>query len=215
LRGKSGARRLVVGLKSNGRVELTRTEAVERAVACSKDKGNYYGLGRGGRNPKADRPYDSKGRVDCSGFVSWSLGFDRLQIFDDTNYEVGSGEKIVKVQREHWWSTDGIFESAEGLSRPGLNWFRKVAKNEPVLPGDVLVYPDYKLNGVNKQGHTGIITDVLLRFKRGAADWYDKLVVAHATPSHRLKYGNVVAVTNARAWRKKGYIVRYTGFVGE
>jgi hypothetical protein len=156
-------------LKSNGRVELTRTEAVERAVACSKDKGSFYGLGRGGRDPKARRPYDSKGRVDCSGFVSWALGFDRYQHF------IG----IYGVPEDWWWSTDGLYDDAtdrgqlDDDQRYGPGWFRMVA----------------------------------------ASDWYDRLVVAHATPSHRQKYGNVVAVTNARAWRKRGYIVRYTRFV--
>jgi hypothetical protein len=198
-------------LKSNGRVELTRTEAVERAVACSKDKGSFYGLGRGGRDPKARRPYDSKGRVDCSGFVSWALGFDRYQHF------IG----IYGVPEDWWWSTDGLYDDAtdrgqlDDDQRYGPGWFRMVAKTEPVQPGDVLVYPDYKLNGVNKQGHTGLIVDVLPGFKRGKVGWHEHLLVAHATPSHRLKYGNVVAVTNARAWRKRGYLVRFTQFAGE
>jgi hypothetical protein len=193
-------------IRSNGRVELTRAQAVQRALDCVSDKDHYYRLGSGGRNPKADRPYDSKGRVDCSGFVSWALGFDRLQVFED-----------YKGPFEYWWSTDGIFDDANtrGHGDHVPHWFDVLPVTSPVLAGDILVYPDYKINGVNKQGHTGIITDVLLGFKRGAVDWYDKLVVAHATPSHRLKYGNVVAVTNARAWRKKGYIVRFTQFAGE
>ena len=193
-------------MKSNGRVELTRTEAVERAVACSKDKDNYYGLGRGGRKPSAERPYDSKGRVDCSGFVSWALGFDRYQ----TDFGDDDG---------WWWSTDGIYEDATiGAKYHGGHfpcWFKVLPPTEEVQPGDVLVYPDYKLNGVNKQGHTGVIVAVEDRFKRGAPGWHTKLRVAHATPSHRLKYGNVVAITDAKAWAKKGWIVRYTGFVGE
>jgi hypothetical protein len=198
-------------IRSNGRVELTRAQAVQRALDCVSDKDHYYRLGSGGRNPKADRPYDSKGRVDCSGFVSWALGFDRYQHF------IG----IYGVPEDWWWSTDGLYDDAtdrgqlDDDQRYGPGWFRMVAKTEPVLPGDVLVYPDYKLNGVNKQGHTGLIVEVLPGFKRGKAGWHERLLVAHATPSHRLKYGNVVAVTNARAWRKKGYIVRFTQFAGE
>lgn len=193
-------------LKSNGRVELTRTEAVVRALVCTKDKDNCYGLGRGGRNPKAERPYDSKGRVDCSGFVTWVLGFDRLQIDTDCG---DMGDQIS--QHEVWYSTDGIYDDARGVAGQHMNWFG-IAPATAVLPGDVLVYPDYVLNGVNKQGHTGVIVEVLPGFKRGKAGWHEHLRVAHATPSHRLKYGNVVAVTNAKAWAKKGYIVRYTRF---
>lgn len=177
-------------IKSNGKIEITREQAVDRALLCAKDLGHFYSLGRGGRKPSADRPYDKKGRVDCSGFVSWALGFDRFS---------GTG----------WWSTDGIYGDA--MCDPGW-YFRKVDKDEPVLPGDVLVYPDYRVNGVTKQGHTGIITHVLPGFKRGAPDWYKWLSVAHATPSQRLKHGNVVALTDARIWRKRGYIVRYLGF---
>jgi len=192
-------------LKSNGRVELTRDEAVERALGCAGDKDCYYGLGRGGRDPRSLTPYDAKFRVDCSGFVSWTLGFDRFQVFTG----------IFGAPEEWWWSTDGIWQDASPYDFWGPRWFRKVTKAEPVLPGDVLVYPDSRVNGVNKQGHTGPIVEVLPGFKRGKAGWHEHLRVAHATPSHRLKYGNVVAVTNAKAWAKKGYIVRYTGFKGE
>jgi hypothetical protein len=191
-------------IRSNGRVELTRAEAVERALVCTKDKDNCYGLGRGGRKPTADRPYDSEGRVDCSGFVSWTLGFDRYQ----TDFGDDDG---------WWWSTDGIYEDATiGSTFHGGHfpcWF--VVDRSSVLPGDVLVYPDYKLNGATKQGHTGLIVEVLPGFKRGKAGWHEHLLVAHATPSHRLKYGNVAAKTNARAWRKRGYLVRFTQFAGE
>jgi len=192
-------------LKSNGRIELTRDEAVARALNCLRHIGFLYGLGRGGRHPKDDQPYDKKDRVDCSGFVSWVLGFDRLQVFAG----------VFGAPEEWWWSTDGIWQDATPDDFRGPRWFRKVVKTEPVLPGDVLVYPDYVLNGVTKQGHTGVIVEVLPGFKRGKAGWHEHLRVAHATPSHRLKYGNVVAVTNAKAWAKKGYLVRYTGFKDE
>jgi hypothetical protein len=97
----------------------------------------------------------------------------------------------------------------------GFSMFDLVAKTEDVLPGDLLVYGSVYKNGERTPGHVGLITAVKTGFKRGAEDWHLFVRVAHSTPKHRTKYGNCVAVTDARIWRKKGYIVRYRNFVAE
>lgn len=176
-------------MKSNGVIEITRDQAVARALLASKDAGYGYKLGSGGRNPAAARPYSSKGFVDCSGFVAWALGYDRWLGGDD------------------WVNTDSILADSRGSNvgflRPGT---------DEILPGDLLVYGSVYTNGERKPGHVGLITAVSKDFVRGSLGWWRNLTVAHATPRHRLRYGNVVALTDAVAWRKRGYLVRYLGF---
>lgn len=198
-------------MKSNGVIELTRGQAVARAILCSKDMGYFYGLGRGGRDPKAGRPYDSKGRVDCTGFGAWFHGFDRLEVLEGADYEIGSGGPVTVTDRDIWWNTDSILADALGPKRR----FELVPKDEPVRPGDALVYGSTYENGERRPGHYGCIVGVEPGFIRGGKYWYLHMDVAHATPSHRLKHGNVVAITDARIWSKKGYIVRYKGWATE
>lgn len=181
---------------SNGKIEMTREVAVGRAMAASRHLSYAYKLGAGGRNPNSEHPYNNLGQVDCSGFVAWALGYDRLQPGDRSN------------QEGRWVYTDSI--QKDGIN--SRNDFRLVRKTESVLPGDLLVYAGTTVNGERKPGHVGMIVKVGPLFRRGEAGWHKHLSVAHATPSHRRKYGNVVAVTDAVIWRKKGYIVRYTGF---
>lgn len=203
-------------IKSNGKIELTRDEAVTRAYKATEDDGFYYKLGSGGRDPRALRPYTvnadpaKANRVDCSGLVAWVLGYDRFR-----GYRGGADAGEV------WVYTDSIEADGRFKDKPHVSaqhgvedLFRLVGKDERVLPGDILVYAGKTVNGERKPGHTGVIVDVRPAFlvSRGTADWYKHVKVAHATPSHRKKYGNVVAITDARIWRTKGYIVRYTGF---
>lgn len=197
-------------IKSNGVKSVTREEAVARALLASKHKGYGYKLGSGGRNPFAEVPYSKAGFVDCSGFTAWACGYDRLQNIDDRDYG----------WEEHWWNTDSIlFEALDDAGEDRMpdseRWFRCVEKTEDVLPGDILVYASTWKNDERTPGHVGMIVHVSAEFQRGAAGWFGELTVAHSTPKHRLKYGNCVALTDARAWRKSGYIVRYLKFAGE
>lgn len=209
-------------MKSNGVVSLTRREAVTRAHVASLDKGNFYGLGRGGRKPAANRPYDSKGRVDCSGAVCWFLGFDRLQNDTDTG---DMGDTIrpdgTFPQHEVWYATDGIYDDARGVAGDHVNWFELVPKGEDPLPGDLLVYPDYRVYGHTYQGHVEMVTKILPGFVRGRSDWWTYVESTGATPSNRLNYGNVIASRAAKAFRARkladgqtvgGTFVRYRNF---
>lgn len=208
-------------LKSNGVVSLTREEVLKRAAVARADDNKYYGLGRGGRKPSEARPYDAKGRVDCSGAVCWFLGIDRLQIFKQTEYEVGSGGAIQKWDVDFWWSTDSIYHDALWQKRMRVGWFDLVSPHDGIVPGDLLVYPDYRVNGQTRQGHVAMVNRLLPGFKRGQPDWWKYVLITHATPSHRSKYGNVIAETNAHAFRARkladgqtigGTFVRYTKF---
>lgn len=236
-----------MAIKSYGISEITRAGAVSRAVQAASDRGYAYKLGAGARNPEAPDCYSTKtygGRraVDCSGYISWCLGFDKF-----VGYSVPIGPR---EEDEVWVYTDTIQQDAiltngyfprHGFSRK----FRLLRPGETVLPGDVVVYDSrYPSGGERIPGHCGIITEVGAGFVRGRTvwhkdkkdsygrpvlnaahkdNWFNNLKIAHATPSHRTKYGNVVAITNAYAWRPVyregksdgGYIVRYVGFKGE
>lgn len=204
-------------LKSNGVYSITRTNAVARAVTCSHDVNYGYGLGSGGRNPKATKPYNKEGKVDCSGAVSWFLGIDRLQIV--TVAKEADKHGIIDIEQEElWWSTDSFYDDATG---DGPDWFDPIAVNDQILPGDLLVYPDYKVNGSTKQGHVALVTGLLQGFKRRSNDWHKYVLIAHATPGHRKATGNVIAVTDARAFRARkledgrvigGTFIRYKKF---
>lgn len=188
-------------MKSYPFLRLTRDLAVVRATTAANLHTNFgYKLGAGGRNPRSDFPYSIEtAKVDCSGFVAWVLGYDRYQ---DTQGFLGD-----------WVNTDWILNDA--LEPDGHEMFELVADTEKVLPGDLLVRSGKNVNGEWKHGHVGIITRVRDGFQRQQRYWYKHLLVAHASPSHRRKYGNVVAETDATAWAKVGYIVRYLCFSDE
>lgn len=115
----------------NKPVTVTLDSIVRRARSvCGEGK---YVLGKGGRVPSADNPFD-RGECDCSGFVSWCIGLDRYQ----RNAIAGD-----------WIETTAIVKDA--------SYERKLfaAMNER-KPGYLIVYGDK--NG--RQGHVGIISEV-------------------------------------------------------
>ncbi len=170
-------------MPSNPSLGMYPAWAVVRALS-QVGKGKY-GLGKGGRNPYALTPFVA-GVCDCSGFVAWCLGYDRVQdLGEDT---------------ETWYSTTEMV--ADAMTKPYL-MFRKVGLREKVREGDVIVYPAG--NG-RKYGHVGVITGVLPGFKRLAEGWWAHLEVTHCTTG----YKTAIVTTNALLWANRGgYILRY------
>ncbi len=179
------------------RVPVTLEDAVERAVdTCARVRGGgagreqaFYRLGKGGRHPEADVPWDDQRQCDCSGFVAWVLGYDRYR-----------GDDV-------WINTDAILVGKAGL-------FRTVPKEEEVSVGDALVYGSVYVNGERRPGHVGVITEIAPSFVRGGPEWWRALKVAHCSPgnSRALGSGHAIAETDARIWRSKGRIVRFRSF---
>lgn len=172
-------------------IPLVREEVVARAVSLVGT--GVYELGCGGRNPAAASPFAASRRgrpgrvyVDCTGFTSWCLGHDRVQdLGEDT---------------ETWYDTAGVFNDAQ--AKPYL-MYAPIPRDEQVLVGDVIVYPDSK---TRKQGHIGIITRVDSRFKRLAKGWPDLLDITHASTGGRV----AVRTSTARLWAERGgSILRY------
>lgn len=193
-------------LKSNSSLSLKRNDAVLRALSMV-GKG-VYELGAGGRKPSNKDPLgDSRkgkpGRMycDCSGFVCWSLGIDRLQTWANSNPD-----------DDTWYSCEWMIEDA--LSEKYV-LFEKIPLDKQVMPGDIIVYGP---KGKMKWGHVGLITSVLPGFKRGETDWWKFLSITHCST------GGTAAVrtSNAKIWYdaliKKdsgAYIIRYRGFADE
>ena len=116
---------------------MTITVAVSRARSAVGG-GCIYRLGKGGFDPKAERPWSKQMECDCSGFVSWCLGVSRK-----TN-----NPWYVKFNGG-WFETSAIVRDA--LSPFGV--FTEVARYD-ARPGDVLVWGDTG----GQQGHVGLVT---------------------------------------------------------
>lgn len=158
-------------------------ESVYRALS-QLGKGKYV-LGKGGRNPANFTPFVAGG-CDCSGFVAWCLGYDRVQ-------DLGTA-------LETWYSTTEMVNDAS--AKPYL-MFRKVGLKEAVREGDIIVYPGG--NG-RKYGHVGLITGILPGFRRLEDGWWAHLEVTHCTTG----YKNAIVQTHAGLWAERGgYILRY------
>ena len=95
-----------------------------------------YKLGKGGFFPWDDKP-TRNGQCDCSGFVAWVLGVSR----------------VPKLTRLWWIETTRIHSDATKKQKV----FVQIPK--PV-PGCLVVYPDYVLDGKHKEGHVAIVSDV-------------------------------------------------------
>lgn len=122
----------------------TAAQAVERALSCVGE--GLYGLGTGGRDPRASRPWTRRGGVassDCVGLVMWAWAMDRYQ----PRFPRWGG----------WCNTDSMIADARG----GARWFRAVTRGEAV-PGDLLVYGSAR-DATGKRtriGHVGMLVDV-------------------------------------------------------
>lgn len=147
-------------------------------------KGKYE-LGTGGRNPANNDPFATsrKGRpgrvyADCSGYIAWVCGYDRV-------YNLG-------LEDEWWLSCEGICDDASSYN-DGPNYFTPIGKDQPIWPGDIIVYPP---KSKLKWGHVGIIVEILPGFIRGSKDWWKYLKIAHCSPRGE----SAVKITDAFLW---------------
>jgi cell wall-associated NlpC family hydrolase len=155
-----------------------------------------YALGRGGRDPAAATPADSRGRCDCSGFTAWCHGLDRLQLVPAGGGRADrwvdlDGDGDLDPAAESWLGTGGIMEDATGPRR----FYERIARPEL---GSLLVYA---VGGGRAFGHVGIITGGL------PAEWdasskavWDRLRVTHCAGAH--KWPRAVQETSAAPWWK-------------
>lgn len=179
----------------------SRDEMVSRAYA---QRGlGWYKLG-GGAIFTAATAFDAErnqypNACDCSGLVSFVFRYRRSS-----------------------WNTDAITKDA----RYAKTRFRLLAKDEAVVPSDIIVRPGPDQNGDGQRdspGHVGIVTRVLPGFVRGAPDWWKHLEVTHCSgrlqntidtinddpfsPKTGKRYG-AVRSTDASVWKSSGYLVR-------
>ena len=167
--------------KSHGLIPTTAAQAVERIMTATAMRGIHYGLGTGGRDPKAPSPgtvgKDGKARCDCSGLIAWAWRYDRLRL---------DGQ---------WMSTDGMLRDAKGDQ---IYWI-EVPPTE-AMPGDVVVYGRLLV----VPGHVAMIVGPWQGWERTA------VVDCSGGWSHRFK-GGAVKVRTARGWAKRGKVLRYVG----
>lgn len=105
---------------------------IEKARSAVGHK-TVYKLGMGGMKPGREKPGNSEGQSDCSGFYAWYLGISRQ------DKRIAGG----------WIETTAICKDAKGPQK----LFRKLDK--PVV-GCGVVYPDRD----GRQGHVGVVSEV-------------------------------------------------------
>ena len=165
-------------------------------------KGRYE-LGTGGRKPTNATPFSASRRgqpgnvwSDCSGFVAWALGYDRVQ--------------NLGLDTEVWYSCEEIIEDARNRG----DMFDLVGGEVKV--GDIIVYGP---KGKMKWGHIGVVTKILPGFVRFSDDGWKYLEITHCSTGNG---GVAVRTSNAKLWydsfKKKNSvsrILRYRHFYGE
>lgn len=109
----------------------TEEQFVLSMLAAAENTGTIYQLGRGGFGWFEQELSDAS---DCSGFIAHCLGLSRKP----------------NPAFPRWFSTDSIWADARG--EDGL--FRVV---EPDTPNSIVVYPDYRARGKQRQGHVGFV----------------------------------------------------------
>ena len=177
---------------------LLGEQRVERARSML-NRGKYH-LGHGGRNPLAEDPFDhddpdfeGEETVDCSGFVAWTEGADR--------FEPGNHPGLSEPNEQD----DGVWFSTRTMVRDSGNKkkyrHRRVGRDEPVKPGDVIVYPPY---GSKHYGHTGLVASVDDQFeakRKQRAGWGRHARIIHASTGNG---GVCVRESDAMLWEHSG-----------
>lgn len=158
-------------------------------------KGTVYRLGKGGRMRFGDVPHDENRGCDCSGFVSFCLGLDRYQ----------PRNPLYKKFNGGWVCTSSMVHDA---SRPQSE-YGFLEKVDVPDAGDIVVYGDYRVNGVKKQGHCGIVTDVPIIWDGTPQDWAD-LRVIHCSASRAARLaGSAIQETPGTLFMKRGIFARF------
>lgn len=157
---------------------MTTVEVVTRAMSAA-GRGCKYGLGKGGFDPAAPHPWNSRLECDCSGFVAWALGVSRHT--DHPWYRQINGG---------WLETSAIVRDA--IMR-GLGMFDLVAWRE-ARPGHLVVYGD----SGGRQGHVGIVAEV-------GAD--GPLTAIHCSKGNEVRFGDAIHETGVVLWKERNGIV--------
>lgn len=110
------------------------TDSILARAKSAIGKKTIYRLGRGGMKPERDRPSNSEGMCDCSGFIAWCCGISRQCT------AISGG----------WIETTIIVRDATGPQA----LFRKLPA--PV-PGCLAVFGDC----LGRQGHVAVVTKVV------------------------------------------------------
>lgn len=124
-------------------LDVTRLNRRVMHAKSAVGRGTRYVLGQGGFHPLDSLPTRSAA-CDCSGFAAWVLGISRWQ--------ADKGKPWSK--HIPWIETSAIVADATGPQR----LFKRITS--PV-PGCLVVYGDKKVLGVRRQGHVGIVAEVV------------------------------------------------------
>jgi len=109
-----------------------------------------YKMGRGVHKASGHTCADGDNQSDCSAFVCWALGVDKL---GDYPWLVPAGEE--RDPEGEWYSTDNIVDDALHFD---VGFFDRT--DEP-RAGGVVVYPTrWKTGKASPAGHCGIISAV-------------------------------------------------------
>lgn len=119
---------------------------------------------------------------DCSGFVDWCLRFSPDRRVDHPLYEKINGG---------WFETTTIH--ADGLSDVG--YFSRV---DVVVPGCLLVYPDYKgSDGKWHDGHVGVVIN------SNGPEISDVTEVVHCSLGSWKNHGDAIRETGPQIWEAR------------
>lgn len=124
-----------------------------RRADSAIDRGVVYKLGRGGFNPKDPRVEWDKGRCDCSGFISWVL----------------QTRRAPKLIRMFWVETTAIWKDATTKQK-------SFVRIPAPVPGCLVVFPDRR----GREGHIGIVSDVISRSVYRVIDCTSKGITEHS-----------------------------------
>lgn len=147
-----------------------------------------YGLGWGGRDPKAGHPFqwDPKAKAwkcDCSGYEAWIMGYPR------------------KLDGYGYIWTDGTVRDAK-RDVPGDLGF-EVPRHE-TAPGDMIVYGSVDTDGDGDRdiiGHVGCATEV----RRPFVSYADSVTVIHCASRGD---GPIREKRDGKIWERRGLTFR-------
>lgn len=184
---------------------MLRADVIARARRMAGEDGHdiRYWLKdfNGGRDPDADDPathWKSKylrtpmATCDCAGFVAWCCGYARKQ--------------PGFVKGWDWINCDSMIAEARLVGA----WFRVLS--QPVA-GCIVVYQSIDADNDGDRdriGHTGIVTGMVDQFGKPMLelDWttprWDRLQVAHCSPSNEKRFGWAIAETSGTSFAGKG-----------